>query len=365
MRRTIPDKRRRCDAGADGETIMRAIVLRAYGGPEQLHLETVADPSPACGEIVIKVATVSINRGFDLTVRKGNYSRGAVLPLVLGADPSGTVTQIGDGVTAFKPGDRVAVMSTVACGQCHECRRGMASSCGQSKTIGVHRWGGYAEYVAVPAGNAAPIPDGLNFDDATVIARHGGAAHNFLIERGELRAGETVVVFGAAGALGNCAVQVGKAADATVIAVAGAESRAAVALAAGADAAFNYRGCDLVAGVMAATGGRGADLVLETSGDPQLWPLALKCVAQAGRLVSCGAHAGGVVELDVKRLYTGRLRIIGAAGVNIGDLERALDAGARGEIKANIDRVFPLEAAAEAQAYVEREHPLGKVLLKP
>lgn len=116
---------------------------------------------------------------------------------------------------------------------------------------------------------------------------------------------------------------------------------------------------------MAATGGRGADLVLETSGDPQLWPLALKCVAQAGRLVSCGAHAGGVVELDVKRLYTGRLRIIGAAGVNIGDLERALDAGARGEIKANIDRVFPLEAAAEAQAYVEREHPLGKVLLKP
>jgi NADPH:quinone reductase-like Zn-dependent oxidoreductase len=344
---------------------MKAVVLRSFGGPEQLRLETVPDPTPAFGEIVIKVAAVSINRSFDLTVRKGNYSRGAVLPLVLGADPSGTVTAVGEGITAFKLGDRIAVMSTVACGQCAECRRGMTSSCGQSQTIGVHRWGGYAEFVAVPAANAVRIPDELDFGDATVIARHGGAAYNFLIERGELRAGETAVVFGAAGALGTCAVQVGKLAGATVIAVAGAESRAAFALRSGADAAVNYRAGDLVAEVMALTGGRGADLVLESSGDPQLWPLALRCVAQSGRLVSCGAHAGGAVELDLKRLYIGRLRIIGAAGVNVSDLDRALAAGARGEIKANIDRVYPLEAAGEAQAYVEREHPLGKVLLSP
>jgi len=344
---------------------MRAVVLRAFGGPEQLHLETVDDPVAAFGEIVIKVARVSINRSFDLAVRKGQYARGAVLPLVLGADPTGTVTAIGAGVTGFKADDRVAVMSTITCGQCAECRRGMASSCGQSRTIGVHRWGGYAEFVAVPAGNAARIPDGLDFDAATVIARHGGAAFNFLIERGELRAGETVVVFGAAGALGGCAVQVGKLAGATVIAVAGAESRADYASTLGADAALNYRTADVVAEVLALTDGRGADLVFETSGDPQLWPQALRCVAQAGRLVSCGAHGGGAVELDLKRLYIGRIRIIGAAGVNLSDLDRALAAGARGEIKANIDRVFPLAQAGEAQAYVEREHPLGKVLLTP
>jgi NADPH:quinone reductase-like Zn-dependent oxidoreductase len=344
---------------------MRAVVLRSFGGPEQLRIETVADPVPGFGEIVIKVSTVSINRGFDLTVRKGNYSRGAVLPLVLGADPSGTVTAVGDGVSSFKPGDRVAVMSTVACGQCAECRRGMASSCGKSRTIGVHRWGGYAEFVAVPAANAARIPESLAFGDATVIARHGGAAFNFLIARGELSAGETLVVFGAAGALGGCAVQVGKLAGATVIGVAGADSRAAHALTLGAAAAVNYRAADVVAEVMALTQGRGADLVLESSGDPHLWPLALRCVAQSGRLVSCGAHAGGAVELDIKRLYTGRLRIIGAAGVDIGDLDRALAAGARGQIKANIDRRYPLEAAGDAQAYVEREQPLGKVLLLP
>jgi NADPH:quinone reductase-like Zn-dependent oxidoreductase len=343
---------------------MKAVVLRSFGGSEQLVLENVPDPEPSPGEIVLQVAAVSINRSFDLSVRKGTYSRG-VLPLVLGADPSGTVSAIGKEVTAFKVGDRVAVMSTIACGQCQECRRGAAANCGFSRTIGVHRWGGYAEYVAVPASNAALVPETLSFGNATVIARHGAAAHNFLIDRGKLRAGETALIFGASGALGAFAVQVAKLAGATVAAVAGADSRAAFARQLGADATFNYRTGDLVEQVMALTNGRGADLAFESSGDPDLWPHALRCVAQAGRLVSCGAHAGGNVQLDLKRLYVGRLQIIGAAGVNVGDLDWALAAGARGEINATIDRAYPLESAAEAHDYIERERPLGKVLITP
>ncbi len=344
---------------------MKAVVLRSFGGSEQLVLENVPDPTPAPDEIVLQVATVSINRSFDLSVRKGTYSRGAVLPLVLGADPSGTVCAIGKTVTTFKVGDRVAVMSTIACGQCQECRRGEAENCGSSRTIGVHRWGGYAEYVAVPASNAALIPETLRFGNATVIARHGAAAYNFLINRGRLCAGETALIFGASGSLGGFAVQVAKLAGAIVVAVAGADSRAAFAGQLGADTTINYRAGDLVGQVMALTNGRGADLVLESSGDPDLWPTALRCVAQAGRLVSCGAHGGGNVQLDLKKLYIGRLQIIGAAGVNVGDLDWALSAAARGEINATIDRVYPLESAAEAHDYVERERPLGKVLIAP
>ena len=344
---------------------MKAVVLRCFGGPEQLVLEDVPEPVPAFDEIVLKVAAVSINRSFDLSVRNGTYSRGAVLPLVLGADPSGTVSALGQGVTTFKIGDRVAVMSTIACGQCQECRRGAAASCGYSRTIGVHRWGGYAEYVAVPASNAAPIPEALSFDKATVIARHGAAAYNFLIERGKLRAGETALVFGAAGALGAFAVQVAKLSGATVIAVAGADNRAEFARGLGAEAAINYRTGDVVDQVMALTNGRGADLVFESSGDAVIWPLALRCVAQTGRLVSCGAHGGGNVQLDLKRLYVGRLQIIGAAGVSVSDLDWALAAGAQGSIRATIDRIYPLQRAAEAQDYVERERPIGKVLIAP
>ena len=344
---------------------MKAVVLRQFGGPEQLVLEDVPEPAPAPGEIVLQVARVSINRSFDLSVRKGTYSRGAILPLVLGADPSGTVTAVGKGVTSVKPGDRVAVMSTIPCGECHECRNGAIASCGRSRTIGVHRWGGYADYVAVPVSNVTLIPPQLEFGEATVIARHGAAAYNFLVERGRLRASETAVIFGASGALGAFAVQVAKLTGATVIAAAGADSRAAFASERGADAAINYRNGDLVERVMALTNGRGADLVLETSGDPQIWLLALRCLAQTGRLVSCGAHGGGTVELDLRRIYTGRLQIIGAAGVNLSDLEWALAAGAHGKLKVSIDRLFPLAAAAQAHDYVERERPLGKVLIAP
>jgi len=344
---------------------MKAVVLRSFGGSEQLVLEDVPDPKPTSDEIVLKVAMVSINRSFDLSVRKGAYSRGAVLPLVLGADPSGTICALGENVKGFKVGDRVAVMSTIACGRCRECRRGAGANCGFSRTIGVHCWGGYAEYVAVPAGNAALIPEALSFDHATVIARHGAAAYNFLIERGKLHAGETALIFGASGALGDFAVQIAKLSGATVVAVAGADKRTAFARRLGADVAINYRTGDLVEQVMALTNGRGADLVFESSGDPELWSLALQCVAQTGRLVSCGAHGGGNVQLDLKRLYVGRIQIIGAAGVNVSDLDWALAAGVRGDISATIDRIYPLECAAEAQDYVERERPLGKVLIAP
>lgn len=344
---------------------MKAVVLRTFGGPEQLVLETVPDPAPAPGEVVLQVVRVSINRSFDLSVRKGEYARGAVLPLVLGADPSGIVTAVGQGVKSVAVGDRVTTMSTIACGVCHECRNGAAASCGMSRTIGVHRWGGYAEYVAVPASNIAKIPHRLDFGEATVIARHGAAAYNFLVDRGRLRKGETVVIFGASGALGGFAVQVAKQAGARVIAVVGADSRAAFARELGADAAINYRDTDPFERIMAQIGERGADLVMESSGDPQLWPLALRCVAQAGRLVTCGAHGGGTVQLDLKRVYVGRLQIIGAAGVNLSNLDWALEAGARGDIKAAIDRVYPLEAAVAAHDYVERDRPLGKVLIAP
>jgi len=344
---------------------MKAVVLRKFGGSEQLVIETVPDPTPAPDEVVLRVIRVSINRSFDLSVRKGEYSRGAVLPLVLGADPSGIVTAVGQDVTSVKIGDRVTVMSTIACGECHECRNGASASCGLSRTIGVHRWGGYAEYVAVPASNIVKIPHQLDFGEATVVARHGAAAYNFLVDRGRLREGETAVIFGASGALGGFAVQVAKRMGATVIAVVGADNRAAFVRELGADAAINYRSLDPAEQVMALTNKRGADLVLESSGDQQLWPLALRCVAQAGRLVTCGAHGGGTVALDLRRVYVGRLQIIGAAGVNLRDLDWALAAGARGELKATIDRIYPLDAAPAAHDYVERERPLGKVLIAP
>ncbi len=344
---------------------MKAVLLREFGGPEVLRVETVPDPVPGAGEIVIRVGAVSINRSFDLAVRRGTYGRTPVLPLVLGADPSGTVVAVAPDVTTPRIGDRVSVQASIRCGVCPSCRRGRREDCRDTKTIGVHRWGGYAEYVAVPAANAVAVPAGLGFPEATVLTRHGGPALTYLRDRGGLTPGETVLVMGAAGGLGSLAVQTAKLLGARVIAAAGADARVAFARTLGADEGVNYRRQDLAATVLELTGGAGVDLVLETIGDPVLWPQALASLGQGGRLVSIGAHGGGKVTLDIARLYMRRLTIIGAAGNPRANIEEALAWGEAGRLKASIERILPLAEAATAHRLAEESQPMGKIVLDP
>jgi NADPH2:quinone reductase len=344
---------------------MKAVVLREFGAPEVLHLEEVTTPAPAPGEVLIKVHSVSVNRTLDLVVRAGKYPSDVGLPLVLGVDPAGVVTATGEGVEALKPGARVAVVSMIACGECRYCQEGEEANCISSRHIGVHRWGGYAEYVAVPARNAFVMPERLSFAEATVITRHFPMAFNLLVNKANLQPGEWVLIMGAVGALGSCGVQVGKMLGAKVIAGAGSDERVGVALSYGADFGVNYRSQDLTKEVMRITNGHGVDVVFENIADPTLWPGAFNSLAWAGRLVTAGGHGGGKVTLDVKRLYLRRMRIIGAAGTNRRDVERALDAAAAGKIRAVIDRAMPLREAAAAHRIMEESQILGKIILQP
>src|SRR5215470_14655871 len=130
---------------------MKAVVLREFGGPDVLRLEDVEKPSPAPGEVLVRVHSVSVNRTLDLVVRAGEYPSDVKLPLVLGVDPAGVVVAAGEGVADPPVGARVAIVSMIACGACRYCTEGEEANCTQSRHIGVHRCGGYAEYVAVPA----------------------------------------------------------------------------------------------------------------------------------------------------------------------------------------------------------------------
>jgi NADPH:quinone reductase-like Zn-dependent oxidoreductase len=342
---------------------VKAIVLRAFGGPEVLRLEDVPRPSPAAGEVLVEVRAVSVNRTLDLRVRRGDYSKRVNLPHVLGADPSGPIVEIGPGVQRAI-GERVTVSSHIRCGRCEHCLRGEESGCTVSESIGVHRWGGYAEYLAVPERNAFSIPDGLSFAEATVVGRHLPAAFN-LARTSHLRSGEWVLVMGAAGALGSAGVQVARRLGATVIAAAGSDERVAWAVSLGAQAGVNYRTHDLTGEVRRLTGGHGVDVVFENISDPVLWPKAFASLAPHGRLVTMGSHGGGMVTLDVTRLYLSRLRVIGAAGADRRDIERALREAAGGTFRPHIDRVLPLARAAEAHRLLEEGAPLGKVILDP
>lgn len=344
---------------------MKAIVLRQHGDPEVLKLEEVPEPKASPGEIVIKVRSVSVNRTLDCEVRAGKYPVKPKLPHVLGVDPAGDVVEIGSGVTKFKVGDRAATISIIRCGECRQCSRGLEANCLASQHIGLHRWGGYADYVAVPERNAFPIADNLSYAEGTVITRHYPMAFNLLTAKTTVKPSEWVLVMGATGALGSCCVQVAKMFGAKVIAGAGADERVELATKSGADYGINYRTQDLAAEVMKITDGDGVDIVCENIADPTLWSGAFNSMAIGARMVTAGAHGGGHVTLDVKRMYLRRQSIHGAAGTNPPDVEKALEAARKGQIRAIPFQTTPLSNASDAHRRVEANQVIGKIVLEP
>jgi NADPH:quinone reductase len=335
---------------------MQAVVIREFGPPEVMRLEEVATPEPGPGEVLIRVHAVSVNRTLDLAVRAGAYAYRPALPHVLGVDPSGVVAAVGAGVTAPKVGDRVVTRQILRA----------ATATEGPAILGVHAWGGYAEYVKIPAGATHPIPHGLDFVTATVVARHAPTALSMLRDVAKLERGEWVLVMGASGGLGIAGVQVAKSLGAGVIAAAGADERVSAALALGADAGINYRTQDLAAEARRITGGGGVNVVFENVADAGLFPRAFASLARGGRLITAGAHADGVVPLDVRALYLNSITVIGSTGrVTAEDLTVTLEAAARGSHRVLVDRVLPLAEAAHAHRVVADRAGTGKVVLRP
>jgi len=332
---------------------MKAIVIREFGPPGVMRVEEVPTPEPGPGEVLIKVHAVSVNRTLDLAVRAGTYARPVKLPLVPGVDPAGIVVALGPDVADRKVGDRVVTALRV----------NRESRFAEPRLLGVHTWGGYAEYVKAPAGNTQPIPDGLDFPTACVVARHAPTAFHLLRDRAQLKAGEWVLVMGAAGGLGSAGVQAAKYLGAKVVAAAGADARVKVGLDLGADAGVNYRTQDLAAEVLRITGERGVDVVFENIGDAGLFPRAFAALGRHGRLVTAGGHGGGIVPLDVNRLYHNQITVIGATGETPGDVHMSLEAAAAGRFGVVIDRVLPLSQAVLAHEIVAARTGIGKVVL--
>ena len=334
---------------------MKAIVVREFGPPSVMRYEEVPTPEPGPGEVLIKVHAVSVNRTLDAVVRAGKYAKKVELPITPGVDPSGVVTKVGPDVTARKVGDRVTV----------QLRTGNESGMDSIRNLGVHAWGGYAEYVRAAAARTAIVPDALDFATATVVSRHAPTGIHLLRDRAKLQTGEWVLVMGAAGGLGSAGVQIAKYLGAKVIGAAGSDERVMTGLEFGADAGVNYRAQDLTAEVMKITGGAGVNVVFENIGDPDLFPKAVASMARRGRLVTAGGHGGGIVPLDVNRLYQNQLTIIGATGETPEDVDFALKAAAEGKFKGLIHCVLPLSEAVKAHEMIEAREPLGKIVLDP
>ena len=324
---------------------MKAVRIHEDGGPEVLRYEDVDDPVAGPGEILVRLHAASLNH-LDLWVRQGLPS--VPKPRILGADGAGTVAAIGSDADSFAEGDRVLINPGLDDG---------------ARIVGEHMDGTHAELVAVPAENVYSIPDGLSFEEAAAFPLVFETAYRMLVTKARLEEDEWVLLWGIGSGVASAAFTLARALGACTIVTSSSAEKLARARELGADAVVNHADGDVAAAVKEATGGHGADVVVEHVGEAT-WKTSLQAAGANGRIVVCGATSGPNPPAQLHRIWWKQLTIYGSSMGTKEDFEGAYELVARGAAKPIVDRVFPLEQAAEAHAYLEEGRQFGKVVLE-
>lgn len=261
---------------------MKAVVCKNWGPPDSLVVEEKDEPTAGAGRVVIDVKAAGVNFPDVLTVQ-GKYQVKPVLPFTPGNEFAGVVRSVGEGVSCVKPGDRV---------------------------IAFTRTGAFAERAVAPVEALVPMPPGMDFEVAASVTLTYGTSHHAIADRGALRAGETMLVLGAAGGVGLAAVEIGKALGARVIAAASSDDKLEVCRAHGADALINYSRDDLREAIKAATAGRGPDVIYDPVGG-DTYDRSTKCIAFEGRILVIGFAGGRIQEAALNHALIKNYSIIG------------------------------------------------------
>jgi NADPH:quinone reductase len=322
---------------------MRAIVVEKFISPRELVVSEFPDPVAKPGHVVIDIKAAGANF-FDGLMVEGKYQEKPPFPFIPGSECAGVVRELGEGVTNVAVGDRV-----------------MAGLI----------YGAFAERIAVPASRVLKIPEGISFETAAAFPVVYGTSHMALVDRAQLRAGETVLVTAAAGGVGLAAVEIAKALGARVIAAAGSAEKLAVAQRAGADATVNYTKPDWHKSVLEANGGKPVHAIVEIVGG-DVFDAAWKTLAWKGRVVIVGFTSGAIPKLEMNRVL---LKNAAVTGVFLGSYMKnepqtlaACEASAtemlgRGALKPIVSATFPLERTGEALVALGTRGTYGKVVI--
>ena len=341
---------------------MKAAVIHDYGdGFDTIKYEDVQTPVPGAGEVLIKVHANAVNH-CDTDLRKGLFGVASTMPHVMGVDAAGEVVHVGEGVSRFQTGDRVAPHFMLTCGVCRECIAGKENLCARAEVLGVTVWGGYGEYLKCGQNHVVRIPDSLSWIDAVAGQVPFATAWEALVEVAEIRAGENVLVTAAGGGVGSAAVQIAKLAGARVIAAAGDDGKLERARELGADAVINYRKEHIGEAARALTGGRGVDVCLEMIGGDILVQ-SVDALAAGARLATIGAHGGERVELDFVEFFRKHITVHGCGRSTKAQVAQVLDLMARGKLKPVVHKTFGLDEAAEAHELMESRNFFGRMVL--
>ncbi|MFQ5692162.1 MAG: zinc-binding dehydrogenase, partial [Nitrospinota bacterium] len=325
---------------------MKAVIFNEYGGRDVLKYTDIDTPKPGPTEALVKVGATALN-WFDVMARKGDYKPFKSFPHILGGDVAGEVVEVGSEVTHLKVGDRVVLFVTVVDDKQDEFYlAGDTNRAVKRKYYGAHLWGGYAQYMKAYAENWLPIGPNTSFENAAAFGMTYVTAWHQVVTRGGLRPGEDVLVHSAGSGVSVAAIQIARLTGCRVIATSSSDEKCKRAVELGADVAINYREKDVVAEIKALTGNRGVDMVVDNIGETT-WDQSVRCLVRGGRLTTCGGTSGYNVPMNVAHVFHKELTIVGSNYGLINEaktLNRLLD---RSVFDVVIDRVLPLQDAAE------------------
>lgn len=341
---------------------MKAIYFERHGGPDVLQYGERPAPAIRPGTVRIDVHATSLNH-IDIFLRRGLPGLKINLPHIPGCDAAGVVSEVGAGVVNVKVGERVLMDPSIACGQCEFCLRGDASLCATYQLIGEMTSGTTCDEIVVPAANAIPIPDGMTFVDAASLPLVFVTAWRMLVTRARLRAGEDVLILGAAAGVGTACIQIAKVAGARVFAAASSPAKLAVCKDLGADVLIDTSRDDFARRVREETEKRGVDVVVDYVGR-DTWVNSLKSLVRGGRLVTCGATTGYNPEEDLRHVFYRQLEIIGSTMGSRNELMAALKLVFAGRMKPVVSAVYGMKDIAAAHAAMEERRAIGKIAIR-
>ena len=324
---------------------MKAIVCKAWGPPDSLELQDLPDLVPGPGEVAVDVRAAGVNFPDVLTVQ-GKYQVKPPLPFTPGNEFAGVVRALGEGVRGLAVGDRV---------------------------IGFTQTGAFAQQAIAPAAALMPMPPGMDFDTAAAITLTYGTSHHAVVDRGQLKAGETMLVLGAAGGVGLAAIEIGKALGARVIAAASSADKLEVCRQHGADVLIDYTKEDLREALKAATAGKGPDVIYDPVGGPYSEP-ALRSIAYRGRHLVIGFAAGEIPKLPWNLMLLKSASVVGVfwgdfarrePQKNLAAMREMLGWMAEGKLKPLVSKRYALGETAQALNDMAERKVTGKVVIVP
>lgn len=325
---------------------MRVVAIQQHGGVEQMKMDRWPVPQAAANQALVEIKACGLNY-MDVFVLHGMPDLPTRMPRIPGGDVAGIVREVGEGVDRGWIGKRVVLFPRLP----------------QGGVLGEHGNGGLCEFIAVDQSQLIEIPEGVSFEQAAALPIAYGTSHRMLFTRGQLKAGERVLILGASGGVGVSCLQFAKMAGAEVYACTSSADKARKLKALGADHVIDYAADpDFSKAVWAATGKKGVDVAINfTGGDT--WIPTQRCMAVDGRILTCGSTAGHLCPIDVRFLWFREMTIIGSRAYVPEDIVACLDFVAQKQLAPVIEHVMPLSEAAEGVRMLEERRVFGKVIV--